>query len=133
MHTYYANGETEYCFKETVLLSSTSRVCALKENILLKIPKRRRVTNEENVRFRILFLYGVMEHTKQKDRSNIAVCPLYKHIIYQLIFVTVCVYDNKRVSRVKCFGKRKSSKSIKNLDCYNMYVSRIIFIVMDIE
>jgi len=70
----------------------------------------------------ILFLYGVIEHTKQKARSHIAVCPLYKNIIYQLIFVTVCVlvYDNKGVSRVKCFGKRKPSKSIKKLDCYNM-------------
>lgn len=26
MHTYYANGEIEYYYKETVLLSSTSRV-----------------------------------------------------------------------------------------------------------
>lgn len=34
MHTYYANGETEYYYKETVQLSSTSSVCPKGEYII---------------------------------------------------------------------------------------------------
>lgn len=65
MHTYYSNGETAYYHKETVLLSSTSRVYVLEENILLKIPKRR----QDNERGKRTFL-GYCYSQKRRDREK---------------------------------------------------------------